>query len=119
VQRLAGDKLATAPEGGEGMVTESEGPGEGEAGGAIAPAGRRAAPGEIASREDALRMLEQVARWFRRTEPHSPLAYTLEEAVRRGRMTLPELLAELMPDEGTRSAFLSSLGIRPEPPAEG
>jgi hypothetical protein len=28
-------------------------------------------------------------------------------------MTLPDLLAELMPDESTRAGFLSSLGIRP------
>lgn len=117
VTRLAGDKLGTAEaaEDGEGADAAST-----DAAGETAPSvqGRRARPGEIASREDALRMLEEVARWFRRVEPHSPLSYTLEEAVRRGRMTLPELLAELMPDESARSALLSSLGIRPEPPAE-
>jgi carbamoyltransferase len=57
---------------------------------------------------------ERVAEFFRRTEPHSPLSYTLEEAVRRGRMTLAELLAEVMPDEEARHAMLSRLGIRPE-----
>jgi type VI secretion system protein ImpA len=71
------------------------------------------APGPIASREDALKRLDEVAKWFRRTEPHSPLAYTLDEAVRRGRMTLPELLAEIVPDYATRSTILTSLGIKP------
>jgi type VI secretion system protein ImpA len=117
VTRLAGDKLAPAEEAGSGDAAEEAG-GEEGAGGAPA-SGRRARPGEITSREEALRMLEEVARWFRRVEPHSPLSYTLDEAVRRGRMSLPELLAELMPDESTRSSFLSSLGIRPDQPSEG
>lgn len=76
-------------------------------GAAVLPAGT------MASREDALRVLGEIADYFRRTEPHSPLAYTLQEAVRRGRMTWPELLAEIVPDAGSRSAILSSLGIRP------
>ena len=55
-------------------------------------------PGQVASREDALRALGEIANFFRRTEPHSPLSYTLDEAVRRGRMTWPELLAEVVAD---------------------
>jgi type VI secretion system protein ImpA len=65
------------------------------------------------TREDMLRDLERIADFFRRTEPHSPLAYTLEEAVRRGRLTWPELLAEVVPDEKVRSGMLTMLGIRP------
>jgi type VI secretion system protein ImpA len=114
VTRLAGDKLAVAEDEAAGEDAALPEGGDAPAGGSARRGGR---PGEIASREDALRMLEEVARWFRRVEPHSPLSYTLEEAVRRGRMSLPDLLAELMPDEGTRAGFLSSLGIRP-PQAE-
>ena len=74
-----------------------------EAAEAAAPGGApaavaTAAPGQIASREDALRALGEIANFFRRTEPHSPLSYTLDEAVRRGRMTWPELLAEVVAD---------------------
>ncbi len=75
-------------------------------------------PGASISREDMLRDLARIADYFRRTEPHSPLAYTLEEAVRRGRMTWPELLQEMMPDPSTRNQMLTKLGIRPEPEAE-
>ena len=57
----------------------------------------------MASREDALRALGEIANFFRRTEPHSPLSYTLDEAVRRGRMTWPELLAEVVADTNTRN----------------
>ena len=74
--------------------------------------------GRITTREEALRVLDEAADFFRRTEPHSPLAYTLREAVRRGRLTWPELLEEIVPDVDSRAAILSSLGIRPPPPPE-
>lgn len=71
-------------------------------------------PAVLETREDALRELGRIAEYFRRTEPHSPLSYTLEEAVRRGRMTLGELLAEVLPDQDARHGLLARLGIRPE-----
>ena len=73
-------------------------------------------PARAVTREDMLKELGRIADYFRRTEPHSPLAYTLEEAVRRGRLTWPELLAEVVPDDGVRSAILVMLGIRPPQP---
>jgi type VI secretion system protein ImpA len=73
-------------------------------------------PGRLASRDDALRMLGEIAEFFRRTEPHSPIAYTLDEAVRRGRLTWPELLQEVVADANLRNSILSMLGIRPPPP---
>ncbi len=76
-----------------------------------------AASARAVTRDDMLKELGRIADYFRRTEPHSPLAYTLEEAVRRGRLTWPELLAEVVPDDGVRSAILVMLGIRPTPPA--
>ncbi len=73
------------------------------------------AAGAIASREDALRRLAQVAAWFRQTEPHSPLSYTLDDTVRRGRLSWPDLLAEIVADYGERARILTALGIRPPP----
>ena len=72
------------------------------------------ARGSISSREDALRELFRIADYFRSTEPHSPLAYTLEEAVRRGRMSLAELLAEVLPEASVRNEMLRRLGMRAE-----
>lgn len=86
----------------------------GGAGGPFAPG--VAGPGAAATtRDSALRDLDRIAEYFRRTEPHSPLSYTLEEAVRRGNMTLPELLAEVLPDSDVRNSMLQRLGMRPEP----
>jgi type VI secretion system protein ImpA len=61
-------------------------PGDAAAAGGTATGG--GGRGEVRTRDDALRELDRIAEYFRRTEPHSPLAYTLEEAVRRGRMSL-------------------------------
>lgn len=76
-----------------------------------------AAASAITSRADALRALATIAAFFRRTEPLSPLAYTLEEVVRRAGMTWPQLLEEIIPDPNARAAVLNSLGIRPPPGA--
>ncbi len=70
----------------------------------------------IETRDDALRQILKIADFFKRTEPHSPIAYTLEDLVRRGRMSLPELLEELMSDDDARRGFLTAAGIRPPTP---
>jgi type VI secretion system protein ImpA len=41
------------------------------------------------------------------------LAYTLDDAIRRAKLTWPELLEEVVPDISVRQAILTSLGIRP------
>ena len=77
-------------------------------------AGAMGMPGfNPAGREQALRTLEQLGEYFRKTEPHSFLAYTLADAARRGRMSLPQLLAEVLADETARTGMLTALGIRP------
>jgi type VI secretion system protein ImpA len=68
--------------------------------------------GAVTDREQALRQLAAIAEWFKRNEPNSPLGYTLDEAVRRGRMAWPDLVAELIADEGSRSSLLISLGMK-------
>lgn len=82
----------------------------------VAGAGFAVPATAVANREDALKALENIATFFRKTEPHSPLSYTLDEAVRRGRLTWPELLEEVIADRDARNAVLSSLGIKPPPP---
>jgi type VI secretion system protein ImpA len=69
-------------------------------------------PRRLTTREDALLLLDEIASFFRSTEPHSPLAYTLQEVVRRARLPWPELLEEIVPDAALRSAIRNTLGIR-------
>jgi type VI secretion system protein ImpA len=67
----------------------------------------------LATREDALATLTEIANWFRKNEPQSPLAYTIDDAIRRGRMSWPDLIAELVDDETARRNILVALGIKP------
>ncbi len=69
--------------------------------------------GPIRSREDAFRLLLEVADFFKRTEPHSLVSYRLEETVRLGRMSLPELLTELIPEPSALVEVMKMVGVRP------
>ncbi|MGE3934134.1 MAG: type VI secretion system protein TssA [Rhodospirillaceae bacterium] len=80
------------------------------------PAGALSVGGAIQTRDDAFRLVAMAADFFKRTEPHSPVGYTLEEVVRRGRLPLADLLKELIADDEVRSRFLIAAGIRPPPP---
>ncbi|MEH3148775.1 MAG: type VI secretion system protein TssA [Methylobacterium frigidaeris] len=79
----------------------------------------RALPaGKPVSREDAFRQLLRIAAYFRDTEPHSPISYSLEEAVRRGRLPLPQLLDELIMDADARRFFFIASGVKPKEEVE-
>jgi type VI secretion system protein ImpA len=106
-ETAAGDAGPVADQAGEGGVAVAGGGGF---------RGIAAGPVTGATREEALHALGEIANFFRRTEPHSPLSYTLDEAVRRGRMSWPDLLAEVVADVDTRNNILTSLGIRPPQP---
>lgn len=87
-------------------------PDEAKKDGATAP-GQPAAPSAVQSREQALDSLLKVADFFRRTEPHSPISYALDQVVRWGRMPLPELWTELIADDAPRKSVFKQVGIRP------
>ncbi len=56
--------------------------------------------GPIASRDTAYRQLAEVAAYLEAQEPHSPVPALLRRAIRWGGMALPELLTELVHEEG-------------------
>lgn len=115
--RYAPPEETGAAAGGE-EGAEGDGGVPGMAGGGMMMSGIAVPTGTVANREDLLRALEKIADFFRKTEPQSPLSYTLDEAVRRGRMTWPDLLEEIVGDRDSRNAILTSLGIKPPPPPE-
>ena len=84
-------------------------------GGGMAAGGGGSGPRPMRTREDAIKQIEEIAAWFKKTEPHSPVAYTLEDTARRARLPLDELLAEVLTEGDARKAMLVRLGIhRPE-----
>ena len=69
--------------------------------------------GSLASKDAALRALGEIAGFFRRTEPHSPVAYLLDRAVYWANMPLEQFLAEIIRDEGTLSSIRERVGLPP------
>ena len=119
VERLTRDILMETPDEGDGDTSADGADGEGQDGDTITVTRRAGtAMDVIETRDDALKQLLKIADFFKRTEPHSPVGYTLDDLVRRGRMTLPDLLSELISDEEARRGFLTRAGIRPPPPEE-
>lgn len=70
--------------------------------------------GQLQNREQALEQLLKVAEYFRKTEPHSPISYSLEQAVRWGRMPLPQFLEEVLRNEEALSEVYRRIGYRPK-----
>jgi type VI secretion system protein ImpA len=68
---------------------------------------------KLASKESALRAVSDIAGYFRRTEPHSPVAYLLERAVAWANMPLEQWLAEVVRDDGTLSSIRERVGLPP------
>lgn len=69
--------------------------------------------GSLASKEAALRAIAEIAAFFRRTEPHNPVAYLLDRAVAWANMPLEEWLAEVIRDQGTLSSIRERVGLPP------
>jgi type VI secretion system protein ImpA len=67
---------------------------------------------QLGDRHAALDQLREVAAFFRRTEPHSPISYAVEQAVHWSNLSLPELIGELIPDDSARDKFRTLTGIR-------
>jgi type VI secretion system protein ImpA len=66
------------------------------------------------TREEAIRRLQEIAEFFRRTEPHSPVAYIVEKAARWGTMRLDEWIREVVNDDSTRRNLKNMLGYEQE-----
>lgn len=109
--RTATAGLVLEPEPEAAAVEEAVG--DGGAGVAPGAAGGVAIPSSegVMSREQAFRAIQQLADYFKRTEPHSPIAYLLEKAVRWGKMPLPRLLHELIFDQPTLTELYRVMGV--------
>ncbi|MEM8514048.1 type VI secretion system protein ImpA [Massilia sp. MP_M2] len=79
-------------------------------GGAIAVARPARIDGPVQHRDQALAQLRQVADFFRRTEPHSPVAYLAEKAARWGEQPLHTWLRSVIKDEASLARLEDLLG---------
>jgi type VI secretion system protein ImpA len=82
----------------------------GEASGDPAPGFTGDAP---ATRAQALAQLRQVAEYFRRTEPHSPVAYLADKAAKWGEVPLHQWLRSVLKDPASLAQIEELLGVEP------
>lgn len=68
--------------------------------------------GSISNRDEAFRQLNMISAFFRKTEPHSPISYVIDKAVKWGELSLDELMDELIPDSSSRMTYSSLTGVR-------
>lgn len=74
--------------------------------------GLSALPAKVNTRAEAYRLLELAAAFLEQTEPHSPTPYLIKRAITWGRLPLPELMQEVIQEEGDISRYFSLLGIK-------
>ncbi|HEY0366163.1 MAG TPA: type VI secretion system protein TssA [Pyrinomonadaceae bacterium] len=67
--------------------------------------------GPVRNRNDAYRRLSEVADYLLRTEPHSPTPYLVRRAVEWGNMSLPELLQQIVRNQGELDEIDKLLGL--------
>jgi type VI secretion system protein ImpA len=66
----------------------------------------------VASRQEAYQKLAEAAAYFREAEPHSPVSYLVERAIRWGQMPLESWLAEVVKSEDVLIALRETLGLK-------
>jgi type VI secretion system protein ImpA len=74
--------------------------------------------GAPATRAQALAQLRQVAEFFRRTEPHSPVAYLAEKAAKWGEVPLHQWLRSVLKDPASLAQIEELLGVEPPPSSD-
>lgn len=82
---------------------------------AVNPAPTAFSNGAPATRAQALAQLRQVAEYFRRTEPHSPVAYLADKAAKWGEVPLHEWLRSVLKDPASLAQIEELLGVEPPP----
>ena len=103
VETIVKRKRELEPDAAGSATAGATGEAEGEA---------RATGGMLADRAGALQQLAEVAAFFRRTEPHSPVSYLVQRAVQWGRMPLEDWLQEVIKDEVVLAQLRDTLGLK-------
>jgi len=114
IESFAGDKLerarAQVVSAGDNLSSNDVASGEGR--GVVPFTGSASGSVIVKNREDALMQLRVLADFFLRTEPHSPVSYAINQAVRWGKLGLPDLIMELIPDQNSRDYISKLTGVQ-------
>lgn len=102
VEKLVKEKRILEPD----PVSQEAGA-EGEAG----EPGARGSTGPLRTRADALKRLAEVAEYFQGAEPHSPVAYLVQRAIKWGQMPLEVWLEDVIKDGTVLGQLKETLGF--------
>jgi type VI secretion system protein ImpA len=120
VKKFLEDKRAEEPDEitEEATGAEAGANGDGAAAGNGKGAGVMSASGAIQNRQDALKRLGDISEFFRKTEPHSPISYILQRAVKWGNMPLELWLQDVIKDETVIFNIRQTLGFNTNLPTD-
>jgi type VI secretion system protein ImpA len=79
----------------------------------LGPGAGSAEAGALRTRADAVRRLKEVAAFLRHTEPHSPVSYLIERAVRWLSMPFETLLSDVLKAPDVVDKVRETLGMTP------
>ncbi len=85
--------------------------GSDELGGSGGSGGKSPRSGGLASRADAVRILQQVATFLRKTEPSSPAPMFVDRAIKMLQLDFASIVKELMPDSQERIEMLGGISL--------
>ena len=108
-KKLLERKRAEEPDENDSYEEESNEAGAVSADGEIITGGSGGGP--VRSRPEALKRLGEIALFFQKTEPHSPVAYLVQRAVKWGNMPLETWLQDVIKDENVLHQLRETLGI--------
>lgn len=99
---LEPDPEDDAEEAGEEIIGED---------GEVIKKGPAVATGAIQSRQDALKRLADIADYFRKNEPNSPVSDLIQRAVKWGNMSFDVLIQDMIKDAGVVGQVRQTLGF--------
>jgi type VI secretion system protein ImpA len=105
VEKLVKEKRILEPDptaDGDAAISGAVSTGDGSSAGTVGP---------IRTRADALRRLAEVANYFQTTEPHSPVAYLVQRAIKWGQMPLESWLEDVIKDGNVLGQLRETLGL--------
>jgi len=92
-------------------VEDDGGAGSDELGGGGGSGGKSPRSGGLASRADAVRILQQVATFLRKSEPSSPAPMFVDRAIKMLQLDFAAIVKELMPDSQERIEMLGGISL--------
>lgn len=112
VKKLLEDKRTEEPDAADDTALDETASSENGTGAASGGAKSVAtAAGAIQNRQDAIKRLADLAEFFRKTEPHSPISYLVQRAVKWGEMPLEMWLQDVIKDEAVLFQLRQTLGF--------